>query len=210
MEYADSLGERIRKEHPGFLVGKIFFDAYRKNSSTYPDVRQNIQKQLKDGLLVINYTGHGSTEQWSDEKVLSATADIAHFSYPSLPLWITATCDFTRFDHTSTSAGESVFLQKSGGIAMFTTTRVVYSSNNFQLNNNLIAELFNVDKDKRRYTLGDIIRQTKSKLYDTNKLNFILIGDPAMKLAYPEYRMQVTAINGQPTNTGQDIAFKAL
>jgi hypothetical protein len=210
MEYADSLGERIRKEHPGFLVGKIFFDAYKKNSSTYPDVQQNIQKQLKDGLLVINYTGHGSSEQWSDEKVLSATADIAHFSYPYLPLWITATCDFTRFDNTSTSAGESVFLQKSGGIAMFTTTRVVYSSNNFQLNNNLIEELFTPDKEGHRQTLGDIIRKTKSKLYDTNKLNFILIGDPAMKLAHPEYRMQVTTINGNPVNTGEPVAFKAL
>jgi hypothetical protein len=210
MEYADSLGERVRNEHPEFLVSKIFFDAYKKSSSTYPDVRQNIQKQLKDGLLVINYTGHGSTEQWSDEKVLSATADIAHFSYPYLPLWITATCDFTRFDHPSTSAGENVFLQKSGGIALFTTTRVVYSSNNFQLNNNLIGELFALTPKGGRQTLGDIIRQTKNKLYDTNKLNFILIGDPAMKLACPEYRMQVTSINGQAVNTGEAVTFKAL
>jgi hypothetical protein len=210
MEYADSLSERIRREHPGFLVNKLFFDAYRKNSSTYPDVRQNIQKQLKDGLLVINYTGHGSTEQWSDEKVLSATADIAHFAYPYLPLWITATCDFTRFDNTSTSAGERVFLQKSGGIAMFTTTRVVYSNNNFQLNNYLIEELLRSDKEGRYQTLGDIIRNTKGKLYDTNKLNFILIGDPAMKLSYPEYRMQVTAINGRAVSAGEPVTFRAL
>jgi hypothetical protein len=210
MEYADSLSERLRRRHPGFLVGKIFFDAYKKNSSTYPDVRQNIQKQLKDGLLVINYTGHGSTEQWSDEKVLSATADIAHFSYPCLPLWITATCDFTRFDHTSTSAGERVFLQKSGGIAMFTTTRVVYSTNNFQLNNYLLEELFYLNKEGRHQTLGEVIRNTKSKLYDTNKFNFILIGDPAMKLSYPEYRMQATTINGKPLHADEPVTFKAL
>jgi hypothetical protein len=210
MEYADSLSERLRREHPGFLVSKIFFDAYRKNSSTYPDVRQNIRKQLKDGLLVINYTGHGSTEQWSDEKVLSATADITQFSYPYLPLWITATCDFTRFDHTSTSAGERVFLQKSGGIAMFTTTRVVYSNNNFQLNNYLLEELFHSDTEGRHQKLGDVIRNTKNKLYDANKLNFILIGDPAMKLAFPEYRIQVTAINGQALSAGEPVRFKAL
>jgi hypothetical protein len=210
MDYANSLADSLRSKHPGFLVSKIFFDAYRKNSSSYPDVRQNIQKQLKDGLLVINYTGHGSTEQWSDEKVLSATADIAHFSYPSLPLWITATCDFTRFDNTSTSAGENVFLQKSGGIAMFTTTRVVYSSNNFQLNKHLIDELFTTDNKGRQPALGDVVRNTKSKLSDTNKLNFILIGDPAMRLACPEYRMQLTAINGKPLNADEPVAFKAL
>jgi hypothetical protein len=210
MEYADSLSERLQRSHPGFLVSKLFFDAYRKNSSTYPDVRQNILKQLKDGLLVINYTGHGSTEQWSDEKVLSATADIARFSYPCLPLWITATCDFTRFDNTSTSAGERVFLQKSGGIAMFTTTRVVYSSNNFRLNHYLLEELFDTDAAGQHRTLGDVIRNTKSRLSDTNKLNFILIGDPAMKLSYPEYRMEVTAVNGKPLSAAQPVPFRAL
>jgi hypothetical protein len=209
MSYANQLGERIKTEHPGFLVNKIFFDAYKKSGSKYPDVQQNIQKQLKDGLLVINYTGHGSTEKWSDEDVLTAS-DIARFSYPYLPLWITATCDFTRFDDASTSAGEGVFLQKSGGIAMFTTTRVVYSNNNFNLNNRLIGELFNRDATGGRLALGDIIRKTKSSLLDMNKLNFILIGDPALKLAYPEYHAYVTAINGQQVQPDTPISFKAL
>jgi hypothetical protein len=209
MNYANRLSERIREEHPGFLVNKIFFDAYKKSDSKYPDVRQNIQKQLKDGLLVINYTGHGSTEKWSDEDVLTAS-DVARFSYPYLPLWITATCDFTRFDDTSTSAGENVFLQKSGGIALFTTTRVVYSNNNFNLNNLLVGELFNRDQDGNPLALGDIIRKTKSSLTDMNKLNFILIGDPALKLAYPRYQAQVTDVNGIPAQPDVPVSFKAL
>ena len=50
-------------------------------------------------------------------------------------MWVTATCDFTRFDDVKTSAGESVFLNPtSGGIALFTTTRVVFSGNNANLN----------------------------------------------------------------------------
>jgi hypothetical protein len=208
-DYADRLGERIRAEHPAFLVNKIYFDMYKKTASKYPDVRQSIQKQLKDGLLVINYTGHGSTEKWSDEDVLTVP-DIAAFSYTNLPLWITATCDFTRFDALSTSAGESVFLQKSGGIAMFTTTRVVYSNNNFELNNHLIGELFLRDSAGLPLALGDVIRKTKSRLSDANKLNFILIGDPAMRLAYPEYGMKVTSINGQPLQPGQPVSFKAM
>ncbi|MDR1344662.1 MAG: type IX secretion system sortase PorU [Tannerellaceae bacterium] len=209
MTYADRLSERIHEEHPGFVVNKIFFDAYKKVDSKYPDVKRNIQKQLRDGLLVINYTGHGSTEKLSDEDVITAS-DIALYSYPYLPLWITATCDFTRFDDTSTSAGESVFLQKSGGIAMFTTTRVVYSNNNFMLNDLLIHELFNRNPDGGKPALGDVIRKTKSGLTDNNKLNFILIGDPAMKLAYPEYHMEVTAINGETVAPGTPIPVKAL
>ena len=68
---------------------------------------------------------------------------INNSSYKHLPVWVTATCDFTRFDDVKTSAGESVFLNPtSGGIALFTTTRVVFSGNNANLNKALIDNLF--------------------------------------------------------------------
>lgn len=202
----------IETNHPEFLVNKIFFDSYKKDYSgqtTYPDVRAKIQTLLKNGLLLINYTGHGNTESWSDEKVLTQT-DILQSSYTCLPLWVTATCDFTRFDAVATSAGEDVFLHKtSGGIGLYTTTRAVYSDPNFRINKQLIANLFEKDNG-RRLTLGEVMKETKCKLgEDANKLNFILIGDPALKLAYPEYQMKVTAVNGEPVTT-EPVTFKAL
>jgi hypothetical protein len=198
MRQANELGDSIiTKNHPEFLVNKILFDAYKKNGN-YPAVKSNIQKQLKDGLLLINYTGHGNTRSWSDEDVLNQQ-EIAGFTYSCLPLWITATCDFTRFDDVATSAGENVFLRKSGGIALFTTTRVVFSGDNFILNRRLLNALFERDEKGNRLTLGDVMRKTKEYTND-NKLNFILIGDPAMKLAYPEYRMKVTSVNGRPVS----------
>ncbi|MDH6306979.1 hypothetical protein M2459_003588 [Parabacteroides sp. PF5-5] len=201
MDQANKLADMVRSNHPEFLVNKIFFDAYKKNTN-YPTVRANIQQQLKDGLLMINYTGHGNTRSWSDEDVLNQT-DIAGFTYPYLPLWITATCDFTRFDDVSTSAGEDVFLKKSGGIALFTTTRVVYSNDNFELNQKLLNALFERNSDNSRLTLGDIMRKTKA-YSNSNKLNFILIGDPAMKLAYPEYHINVKTVNGNPVGQQPD------
>lgn len=67
-----------------------------------------MNKKLREGLMLINYTGHGNTTSWSDENVLTLPM-IDKFSYPKLPLWITATCDFCRFDALATSAGESIF-----------------------------------------------------------------------------------------------------
>ncbi|MDF9829953.1 type IX secretion system sortase PorU [Parabacteroides sp. PF5-6] len=201
MSQADTLTRMIEKNQPDFLIHKVYFDAYKKDRSgqaAYPDVRNRIQKLLKNGLLLINYTGHGDTQSWSDEKVLTQT-DIATASYTHLPLWVTATCDFTRFDALATSAGEQVFLNaNSGGIALMTTTRVVYSGPNARLNQALMSHLF--DKtDGRRLTLGEVLQRTKASLYnDSNKLNFILIGDPALRLAYPDYEIEVTAVNGQP------------
>lgn len=212
-QQADDLGEYINTSHPEFMVNKIYFDSYKKDFSgglsTYPDVKTNLQKQLKNGLLLINYTGHGNTVSWSDEKVLTES-DITKSTYTRLPVWITATCDFCRFDAPVTSAGEQVFLNKvSGGIGLFTTTRVAYSSPNFSINDNLIRNLFE-KKNGRRLTLGEVMKATKQALGSSRyKLGFALIGDPALKLAYPEYRMRVTAINGNPV-TDEPIDFKAL
>ena len=210
MEFADQLAGYVESEHPEFLVNKLYYDAYKKDmtAGTYPDVRSGLQKLLKDGLLLFNYTGHGGTTALSDEKVLTQT-DINQFTYTHLPVWVTATCDFTRFDDLNTSAGEDVFLNKSsGGIALFTTGRVAYSRPNFPINDNVIRNLFERNNGRRR-TLGEVMQATKNTLSSVYKLGFCLIGDPAVKMAYPEFGMKVTTVNGQSVD-GNSISFKAL
>ena len=213
MFQSDGIAESIRVEHPEFLTTKIFLDAYKKEivggRASYPGAHSQIQKELSDdnGLLIINYIGHGNTQSWADEQVLNMT-DINKAKYTKLPLWITATCDFTRFDDTSTSAGEAIFLSKSGGIALITTVRVAFAESNYIINQRVIEHLFKRQNDGRRLTLGDVIRNTKADLSGTNKLNFILIGDPAMKLAYPEYSMEIQSINEQPVD-GAPIPLRA-
>ena len=209
-EQADQLAEYIEREHNEFLTNKVYFDAFkRSNDGSYPGVHNRIKELLKRGQFLINYTGHGGTTAWSDEHVWTQS-DILQSTYTKLPVWVTATCDFTRFDDPATSAGESVFLNpKSGGIALFTTTRVVESSANARLNEELYRQLFQRKADGTARTLGEAMMETKRNLSGTNKLNFILIGDPAMRLAYPEYKAKVTAINGEPVS-GEMISFKAL
>ena len=210
MEFADQLAGYVESEHPEFLVNKLYYDAYKKDmtAGTYPDVRSGLQKLLKDGLLLFNYTGHGGTTALSDEKVLTQT-DINQFTYTHLPVWVTATCDFTRFDDLNTSAGEDVFLNKSsGGIALFTTVRVAYSRPNFPINDNVIRNLFERNNGRRR-TLGEVMQATKNTLSSVYKLGFCLIGDAAVKTAYRVFGMKVTTVNGQSVD-GNSISFKAL
>lgn len=217
MEEADSLADHLNRDHPELMIHKLYYDAYKKDKTagSYPDVRANLQKLLKDGLLLFNYTGHGGTTALSDEKVVTQT-DIAQYTYPCLPVWVTATCDFTRFDNVETSAGEDVFLNaKSGGIALFTTVRVAYRPDNAYIDSHLLHNLFSKVNGRKR-SLGDAMKAMKRSLvasgsYNTNrvKMGFCLIGDPAVKLAYPEYGMKVTAINGQPVGE-TPVSFKAL
>ena len=196
---------------------KLYYDAYKKDKTagSYPDVRANLQKLLKDGLLLFNYTGHGGTTALSDEKVVTQT-DITRYTYTCLPVWVTSTCDFTRFDDVTTTAGEDVFLNaKSGGIALFTTVRVAYRPHNAYIDSYLLHNLFS-KPDGRKISLGSAMRAMKRALvsstsYNTNriKMGFCLIGDPALKLAYPEYKIKVTAVNGQSVD-GKPLSFKAL
>ena len=53
------------------------------------------------------------------------------------------------------------------------------------------------------------MQATKNTLSSVYKLGFCLIGDPAVKMAYPEFGMKVTTVNGQSVD-GNSISFKAL
>ncbi|MCP9610783.1 type IX secretion system sortase PorU [Coprobacter tertius] len=217
MELAENAIKEIVTDNPEFLCNKIYIDAYQRvvssNGATYPDAKKKMMDMLNDGLLLINYSGHGNTTSWTAEKMLEMS-DIKSLYLKRLPLFITATCDFSRFDDKATTGGEEIFLNpKGGGIALFTTTRVVYTNGNDTINKYMAANLFRHRNDGSRFRLGDIMKEAKCmfKNRDRNKLNFVLLGDPALKLTYPEYKLVVTEINGQPLteNSQDEILLKA-
>ncbi|WP_048799405.1 C25 family cysteine peptidase, partial [Segatella buccae] len=77
--------------YPGYLVKKVMWDAYKRESSstgkTYPEVAKIIKQQQAAGALIMDYAGHGSEVQISHESVLRIT-DFGQFTNTNLPLWI--------------------------------------------------------------------------------------------------------------------------
>ncbi len=200
MEQADAAAKTVERQASDILAGRLFFDNYVKDfssSNPYEAVTSQMKKKLREGLSLINYTGHGNTTSWSDEKVLTQQI-IDKFSYSKLPLWITATCDFCRFDALATSAGESIFLnEKSGGIALYTTVRVAYADTNEIINRHFLESLFTQDANGQYPVLGDVVKETKRKHTGPRNLNFTFIGDPAIKLNLPTYKIRISTINGK-------------
>jgi len=211
---ADSIARYVEQNYPEYMLSKYYLDAYKvvnvNGKLVCPDAKNNMLDKLKEGSFLLDYTGHGSTTAWSSKGLLDIT-DVRQMNYEYLPLWITATCDFGWYDGFATSGGETAFLNsKSGAIALFTTSRVVYSPNNFSINNQLIRNIFSKVNGKR-LALGDIFRLSKNKLgSDYNKLNYILLGDPALVLNYPEWNIRLDSINGEPIPDGDLITLKAL
>ena len=91
---------------------------------------------------------------------------------------MTATCGLARFDDPEVdSAGEMMVRNPNGGaIAMLTTTRVVFSGSNQQLNRAFMRIALQ-DTGATPLRLGDIVKVTKNDPQvsnSSNKRNFSL------------------------------------
>jgi len=217
MTDANTLADYLSTSNPEYNIQKIFFDAYRQESSSggasYPEVTNAINTTVNNGVFLVNYTGHGNERWLAHEKVLMLSDVSSWKNTKQLPLFVTATCEFSRFDdYHLTSTGEQILLSPDGGgIALVSTTRLVYSSPNFTLNYKFINNLFKFNEDSTsHYRLGDLIKISKN-LSGTgnNKRNFTLLGDPALMLRYPELGAEITSINGKPVDEEADT-LKAL
>ncbi len=216
MDDANKLAEKVNILYPKFNINKIYFDAYEKvQSSTdakYPEVEEKIEEILDEGTLIFNYTGHGSPEVLSSERVITMDKIEAWQNYNKLPIFVTATCEFSRYDdHETNSAGELIFTHDlGGGIALYTTTRIVYSSLNYKVNNSFYDNIFELDDNGKPLTLGEIMKLTKHNSGNSvNKLNFTLLGDPALQPGYPEYNVNTLELNDVDVSNKIDT-LKAL
>jgi hypothetical protein len=216
MTQADELARYVETQYPAFNIAKIYMDAYNQTATPsgnrYPAVNEALNQRINKGALIINYTGHGGARGLAHEQILTINDIVSWDNSDRLPLFITATCEFSRFDnYEETSAGEYVLMNPDGGgIALLSTTRLVYSGPNHALNERFYENVFSKDVNHESYRLGDIIRLTKNAAGGgINKCNFTLLGDPSVKLAAPSRNIVTTSINGTRTTETTDT-LKAL
>jgi len=212
---AEQMCKRLDTTYGIYNIDKIYVDAYPQETTPggqrAPEVNAQINNRMQRGILFMNYTGHGGEVGWGHERFLEIS-DINSWSNVNMyPIFITATCEFSRYDDPErVSAGEQVFRHPSGGaVAMFTTARATFGGSNFNLNQALFDVMFEtLDGEHPRF--GDLIRQAKNKngVVD-NDMKFTLLGDPALMLAYPDYEIITTSINGHAVSSVADT-MKAL
>ena len=207
---ADRLAENVEVANPNYNQTKIYYDTYVQESTPggdrYPAASDAINTTIQNGTLILNYMGHGGPKGWAQERVLKIS-DIETWNNPDhLPILITATCSFTGYDDPAIiSAGEVTIQKEKGGVvALFTTVRAVYASENERLAKAVFKIIF--DKvNGQAQTLGDIIKDAKNKNADSanflNDRKFSLIGDPSQRIALPKHNIKTTLINNHPIST---------
>ena len=217
MNDADAAASLVEKQYPTYQVKRVMWDAYTRQSSStgnsYPDVTRLIRQQMQQGALIMNYSGHGRADAISHEYVLRL-ADFENTS-TRLPLWVTCSCDIMPFDGQEENIGETAMFNKKGGaVAFFGTTRTVFQSYNRLMNQAFTKHVLSQEED-RVIAIGEAVRRAKNELIETradrtaNKLQYTLLGDPALRLAAPTQGAVVDAINGTAVSGAQDFKLGA-
>ena len=189
-----------------FQLNKIYLDAYRQQSgsggSRYPEVNQAINNRILTGTLIWNYSGHGGFRRLAEEVILDQEMVNSWSNVNRLPLFVTATCDFAPYDNPQIiSLGENLLLrEKTGAVALMTTTRVVFAFSNRVINNMFFQQALTKNAEGKYPSLGESIRLTKNATYQNfgdivNNRKFTLLGDPALRLGFPEYSVKTTSVN---------------
>jgi hypothetical protein len=201
MSQSDSMARKLELNHPQYNISKVYLDAYPQQSTPggqrYPAVNDAIRQNVEKGVLLVNYVGHGGEVGWAHERILDVSTIRNWTNFNALPLFVTATCEFSRYDDPArTSAGEYILINGAGGgVGLLTTTRLVFSNENFTLNNKFYDYALK-DHEIADLRVGDILRFTKRALSSSgnNHRNFALLGDPALRLAYPSKDVFTTSI----------------
>lgn len=205
MEDAEAAAEALESVTSDIYVRRIMWDTYpRVSSSTgnsYPEVERAWKEQQQNGALVVDFSGHGRADMLSHEATIKL-ADFEQMSNTNLSFWITAACGTMPFSHRTNHLGNVSLLNERGGcIGFYGTSHSVFPTENRAINTSLIKALF-TRVIGEYVSLGEAQRIAKNTLISqrgdltVNKLQYALLGDPALKLNIPRNKVVIDSING--------------
>lgn len=222
---SESTIARMGTQNP-YLINKVYMDAYELQGSIYPEARKRMFRYLDEGVVWWNFIGHASPTGWTHEHQLSYT-DLNNMYLRHRPFIYAATCDFVRLDGSTVSGGEILFKERNGGcIGIISAVRPVYISYNSYLSLAMGRALAQRDDKGMMLPPGEMYRRAKNDLRvirdqgtpsereepisDTNRLRYMFIGDPALRLAMPSNYVTVDSINGEPVSADEPATLAAL
>ncbi len=198
------------------VYDKIYIDAYQRINGTYPGARDDMFRILDEGVVWWNYSGHANTTSWTHDGLMTYS-DINSLYLRHYPLVFAATCDFQRWDSKDISAAEILYRSTGGGvIASISATRPVLITENGTMSAAMGTYAFALGDDGRYLPIGEILRRAKNNYggstgssANSNKLRYVLMGDPAMRLATPSGVVAIEDINGTDLSSDETVTVMA-
>lgn len=201
-------GERIdniiqNKQHIPMVADKTFIDMFPMDGRVSSEARRHTIEILNAGQYYGTYMGHANPMTLTSSRMWTMT-NVRSQSYSHQPIFMTACCDAARFDSNDQGIGELMLHQPNGGaIALLTSSREVDAKSNDYLNQAFTESLFSYNTTGQMTTLGQAYMKAKrsplTNVSDTsryNKMAYLLLGDPAIKVLYPKPLFNITTVNG--------------
>jgi hypothetical protein len=191
---------------PDFVdITKIYLTEYPEIVGVKPTSRFRFLDEWNDGALLINFIGHGSSQQMADEQVFLGS-DVSQLSNGlKLPLMMAFSCTIGDFANPAgKSLSEKLLLHDAGGaIATVTAARESYPGPNAALNTAIFDRLLPRHLGGEVLPLGLGILHAKaqaqaqtlfSPFASENYWKYNLLADPAATLRIPrrEIRFQTS------------------
>ncbi len=203
LEDSEVLTDSIQRNFKEAVIEKLYLDAFPRVStpggSRYPAVNQAINNRINQGALIVNYIGHGGVNGWADERVLTPEDVLTWSAQGKYPIFVTATCEFSRFDDPGKlSVGEQVgFKEKGGPVSSITTVRLTYSEPNLDFTKRLYHQFFEKDSTGKCQPIGVSFRRAVNLtgIDNANTRCLTLLGDPSLRPAIPQQSITITKVN---------------
>ena len=214
--YQNRLTDRIVAQKPFINPKKILLDSYVQESSAggkrYPKAREEIFASFEKGALVFNYLGHGGEDGLTEERVWEKSDGQNLNNRYKYPLFITITCDFSRFDNPyRPTAGEYTYWNPKGGaISMITTIRSIGQTTAQYFNDILAEYLFSYGSNDYS-SMAESLRLAKNINPNSSTNVVCFLGDPAVKLAIARPKIVLTKVNDvsvtEPIDDFKSLAY---
>lgn len=147
-------------------------------------VQQQILEALNSGALLVNYTGHGSEQQWSFSDLLDDSTVATLSNGDHLPVYLLMDC-LNGFFHDvyATSLSTSLMLAPNGGaVAVWASSGFTEAAPQATMDQALLGML----AANPSTPLGKAILAAKAGIADPDvRRTWILFGDPAMRVPIP-------------------------
>ncbi|MCM1452782.1 MAG: type IX secretion system sortase PorU [Clostridium sp.] len=200
------------------LFTKVYVDAYDIVAGSCDGGRAEMYRALNEGAVWWNFSGHANNHSWTGENMLNFT-DINSMYLKNVPVILAATCDFLRWDSNTLSGGEILYSEPNGGcIAMISATRPVYISLNGHFTRAVGRAINQRDENGNILPIGEIYRRAKNNILDregkpetsTNRLRYVLMGDPALQLALPSNIVHLDKVGNTAVGGEDQVIIAAL
>ncbi len=171
---------------PSLITTKILADGGSTSA-----VSQQIIDAVNNGTLLVNYTGHGSEQQWSFSDLLDNNSVASFNNGGRLPVFLLMDClnGFFHDVYAESLSSALLFAPNGGAVAVWASSGFTTAPPQAAMDQALLRTL----AANPSQPLGRSILTSKLNITDPDvRRTWILFGDPAMRVAFPAASSPIT------------------